>query len=249
MCRGVEDTLLVLRALSGPDAGDLSSVPSKLDFDANAPVRGLRVGYFPRWMKEAPATRVDEEALDKLRGLGLVPVEVTLPDWPYASLLPILFAESAASFEELTLSHGVDQLKMQVPDAWPNTFRQSRFLSAVDFVQADRMRRKLALEMARLFAAVDLLLVPALRDEMLTISNFTGHPSLVLRTGFIEVDRARSDWAPDPAHPPAKLVPPRRVPHGPALVGRLFDEGTLGRVGIALERATGVAHERPPGFG
>ncbi|MCA1664850.1 MAG: amidase [Myxococcales bacterium] len=188
IARGVEDTMLVLRALSGVDAADPSSVPCALDFDANAPVRGLRVGYFPKWMKDAPATPVDSAALAHLRAAGLVPVEVALPDWPYDSLTPILFAESAASFEELTLSHGVDELTMQVADAWPNTFRQSRFLSAVDFVQADRLRRK------------------------------------------------------------ATFKPARRVPHGPTLVGRLFDEGTLVRVAMALERAAGVAHERPAGF-
>ena len=104
-------------------------------------------------------------------------------------------------------------------DAWPNFFRMSRFLSAVDFVQADRLRRRVAAEMARVFAEVDLLLVPSLRDEMLTISNFTGHPSLTLRAGFVEVTQARSDWAPDPAHPLPTFSPPRRVPHGVTLIG------------------------------
>src|SRR5207253_158295 len=160
MARAVEDTLLVLSAISGPDAGDLSSVPGHLDFDAGAGVRGLRV----------------------------------------------------------------------------------------DFVQADRLRRKVAQEMARVFGGVDLLLVPSLRDEILTITNFTGHPSLTLRAGFVQVDRARSDWAPDPAHPLPTFSPPRRVPHGVTLIGRLFEEGTLGRAGIALERAFGVASERPAGF-
>ena len=112
-----------------------------------------------------------------------------LPDWPYGSLMLILFAEAAAAFEELTLSGQDDQLKAQVPDAWPNLFREARFLSAVDFVQADRLRRKVATEMARIFSQVDVLLVPSLRDEMLTISNFTGHPSLTLRAGFVEVAR------------------------------------------------------------
>jgi Asp-tRNA(Asn)/Glu-tRNA(Gln) amidotransferase A subunit family amidase len=173
---------------------------------------------------------------------------VTIPDWPYDSLNLILFAEGAAAFEDLTLSHGVDQLKVQVPDAWPNIFRLSRFLSAVDFVQADRLRRKVAAEMARVFSQVDLLLVPSLRDEMLTITNFTGHPSLTLRAGFVEVREARSDWAPDPARPLPTFAPPRRVPHGVTLIGRLFDEGTLARGGLALERTFGVAGERPPGF-
>jgi Asp-tRNA(Asn)/Glu-tRNA(Gln) amidotransferase A subunit family amidase len=248
MTRYVEDALLVLHAISGPDPGDLNSVPSKLDYDAKVPVKGLRVGYFPAWMKQAPATDVDRAALETVKKVGMVPVEVSIPNWPYDSLNLILFAEAAASFEQLTLSRQVDQLKMQVPDAWPNVFRQSRFLSAVDFVQADRLRRKVAQEMARVFKEVDLLLVPSLRDEMLTITNFTGQPSLTFRAGFIEVTQARSDWAPDPAHPMPKFNPPRRVPHGVTLIGRLFEEGTLGRAGLALERAFKVADERPKGF-
>jgi len=248
MTRHVEDALLVLHAISGPDAGDLNSVPSKLDYDANAPVKGLRVGYFPAWMKDNPATDVDRAALETVKKVGMVPVEVSIPDWPYDSLDLILFAEAAAAFEEITLNHQLDELKVQVPDAWPNTFRQSRFLSAVDFVQSDRFRRKVAVEMARVFSQVDLLLVPSLRDEMLTITNFTGHPSLTMRAGFVEVSEARSDWAPDPNNPLPKFSPPRRVPHGITLIGRLFDEGTLGRAGLALERAFKVADERPAGF-
>jgi Asp-tRNA(Asn)/Glu-tRNA(Gln) amidotransferase A subunit family amidase len=248
MTRSVEDAMLVLQTISGPDAGDLASVPSKLDFDAGASVRGLRVGYFPGWMRDNPATDVDRAALEAVKKVGMVPVEATLPDWPYDSLQLILFAEAAAAFEEITLNHAVDQLKVQVPDAWPNSFRQSRFLSAVDFVQADRLRRKVAEEMARVFSGVDLLLVPSLRDEMLTITNFTGHPSLTLRAGFVEVSEARSDWAPDANNPLPKFSPPRRVPHGVTLIGRLFDEGTVGRAGLALERAFGVAGQRPPGF-
>jgi Asp-tRNA(Asn)/Glu-tRNA(Gln) amidotransferase A subunit family amidase len=248
MARSVEDTYLVLAAISGPDAGDPSSVPSRLDFDATASVQGLRVGYFPGWMNESPATEVDRAALETARRLGMTPVEVSLPDWPYGSMNTILFAEAAASFEELTLSGRLAGLKMQVPDAWPNTFRQSHFLSAVDYVQADRMRRKVALEMARVFEKVDLLLVPALRDEILTIANFTGHPGLTLPAGFVEIGQARSDWAPDPTRPMPMLTPKRRVPHGVTLVGRLFDEGTIGRAGVALERAFAVADKRPPGF-
>jgi len=118
----------------------------------------------------------------------------------------------------------------------------------VDFVQADRFRRSVAQEMARIFSQVDLLLVPSLRDEILTITNFTGHPSLTLRAGFVEVSEVRSDWAPDPAHPLPKFSPPRRVPHGVTLIGRLFDEGTIGRAGLAMERAFNVGAERPPGF-
>ena len=248
MTRGVEDTLLVLQAISGPDEGDTASVPSHLDFDATSAINGLRLGYFPGWMKERPATEVDRSALETAKKAGFELVEVSIPDWPYDSLNLILFAEGAAAFEELTLSGGLRELKAQVPDAWPNLFRQARFLSAVDFVQADRLRRKVAQEMARVFSEVDLLLVPSLRDEMLVITNFTGHPSLTLRAGFVEVQQARSDWAPDPEHPLPTFAMPRRVPHGVTLIGRLFDEGTLGVAGMALERALGVVGERPSGF-
>lgn len=255
MARSVEDTLLVLNTITGPDPTDPSSVPSHLDFNATAPVKGLRVGYFPKWMHEAPATDVDRHALETVKQLGMSPVEVHLPDWPYDSLQLILFAEAAAAFEDLTASGHDHDLRMQVADAWPNSFRQARFLSAVDLVQADRLRRKVALEMARLFAptsaggaAVDLLLVPSLRDEMLTVTNFTGHPSLTLRAGFVEVSQPRSDWAPDPAHPLPTFSPPRRVPHGITLIGRLFDEGTIARAGLALERAFNVTTDHPPGF-
>ena len=248
MTRSVEDAMLVLHAITGPDAGDIASVAAPLDFDGTAPVKGLRVGYIENWMKEAPATDVDRATLEATRKLGMVPTPVTFADWPYDSLNLILFAEAAAAFEDLTTSGQADQLKVQVPDAWPNLFREARFLSAVDFVQADRLRRKVAVEMARVMSQADFLLVPSLRDEMLVISNNTGHPSLTLRTGFVQVSEARSDWAPDPTHPLPRFSPPRRVPHGVTLIGQLFDEGMIARAGLAIERSFNVASERPPGF-
>ena len=248
MTRSVEDAMLVLGAITGPDAGDLSSVRCHLDFDATLPVKGLRVGYFPGCMNEAPATEVDRHALATCEKLGMTLVPVTLPDWPYGSLQTILMAEGAAAFEAETLDGRLNELRVQTPDAWPNSFRMARFLSAVDMVQADRMRRMVALEMVRLMTEVDLLLVPSLRDEMLTISNATGHPSLTLRAGFVQVTEARSDWLPDPAHPLPKFSPSRRVPHGVTLIGRLYEEGTIARAGLGLERELRVVEEVPPLF-
>jgi Asp-tRNA(Asn)/Glu-tRNA(Gln) amidotransferase A subunit family amidase len=95
-----EDTLIVLQAISGPDPGDPASVKSHLDFDAEAPIAGLRVGYVKRWMDEPPATKVDRKALDAVRKLEMETKEVTLPDWPYVSLNTILFAEGARSVRD-----------------------------------------------------------------------------------------------------------------------------------------------------
>jgi Asp-tRNA(Asn)/Glu-tRNA(Gln) amidotransferase A subunit family amidase len=199
-------------------------------------------------MNQAPATRVDRSALETVRAMRMVPVEVRLPDWPYQSLNVIQFAEAAAAFEELTLTHEIDQLRAQSMDAWPNRFRQARFLSAVDFVQADRFRRSVAEMMDELFSGVDVLLVPSLREEMRTISNFTGHPSLTLPAGIVEISHPRSDWMADSSFRSRPLGERARVPHTVTLIGRLFDEGTLARVGLALERAFKFAGERPAGF-
>jgi Asp-tRNA(Asn)/Glu-tRNA(Gln) amidotransferase A subunit family amidase len=254
MARSVEDTMMVLAAVTGPDGKDLGCVPSHLEFDAAQSVQKLRVGYVPAWL-EKPANDFDKQSLpvdkavvEAVKKAGMTPVAVDVPALPYFALYTILNAEAAASFEELTLSHKVDQLKMQVVDAWPNLFRQARFLSAVDFVQADRLRRQAAAAMNQLLTQVDVLLVPYLRDETLIGTNFTGHPSLTLRAGFIEVDRIRSDWFPPPGQQWPMLPAKHRVPQGVTLVGRLFDEGTLARAGMALERVLGVAGERPPGF-
>jgi Asp-tRNA(Asn)/Glu-tRNA(Gln) amidotransferase A subunit family amidase len=224
MTRGVEGAMLVLNAISGADAGDPSSVSAGLTYDATAPVAGLRLGVVSAWMDEAPATGVDRAAVEHLKRAGMTTVAVDWPDLPQASLLPVVFCESAASFEELDLSGRSRQMKMQVADAWPNLFRLARFVSAVDLVQADRLRRRFASELARIFERIDVLLVPSLRDESLVVSNYTGHPSLTLRAGFVEVKEARSDWAPDPANPLPTFSTPRRVPHGVTLIGRLFDE-------------------------
>ncbi len=227
MTRSVEDSLLVLNAITGHDPADSGSLPSHLDFDSTAPVRGLRVGYLPAWMKEAPATDVDRAALETVRRLGMIPTEVTLPDLPYGSLTLILLAEAAASFENLTLSGDLNQLKVQPPrrlalrlPSGPLSLRRGlcpdRPPSSSGCARAHRPPQRAVVRVpkkqARIFQDVDLLLVPSLRDEMLNISNFTGHPSLTLRAGFIEVSEARSDWAPDPAHPLPLFTPPRRVP-------------------------------------
>ena len=164
--------------------------------------------------------------------------------------MPILYAEGAAAFEELTLSHGLDQLKMQVPDAWPNLFRQSRFLSAVDLVQADRLRRLVAeRDGPRLRRGRSAPRAVAARRDAHDLQPDRAIPSLTLRAGFVEVEPGAQRLGARPgASRCRRSRRPGACPTAITLIGRLFDEGTLGRAGIALERAFGVADERPPGF-
>lgn len=248
MCRSVADTALVLAAINGADAGDQSSIAAPFGFDASAPVAGLRVGWFPADFAEEGIHDLDRAALDHARALGLDLVELTRPDLPYDALMTVLYAEAAASFERLTLDDTDDKLTWQEAGAWPNSFRKARFLSAVDLVQADRLRTRIMRDMDALFGQVDAMIGPCFAGPMLTITNFTGHPCLALRAGFrqsptrkrLSLAEARLDQGEDGSG--AQF----RVPHAISLWGRLFDEGTALRIGAALEQRFGVAAERPP---
>ena len=116
--------------------------------------------------------------------------------------MPVLFSEAAAAFEELTLSGGLRHARRcRCPTRGRTCFARRgssrRWISFRPIASGGAWPT----EMARVFSQVDVLLVPSLRDEMLTLSNFTGHPSLTLRAGFVDVSEARSDWAPDPKNP------------------------------------------------
>lgn len=247
ICRAVEDTAAVLATLNGFDPADRSSIEMPFNFDAHAPIAGLRVGYLATAFGDG-ATAVDHAALAAVRHLGVEVVEVSLPDLPYGALMNILHAEAAASFEELTLSDRDDTLSWQADGAWPNTFRKARFLSAVDHVQLDRLRYRVMLALDDLFSGVDAVIGPFMTGPMLIASNFTGHPCLHVRAGFLELGTRRTASLSS-----GKLTPGDadrtgrrfRVPQGISLWGRLFDEGTLLSLGMALERALDVATERP----
>jgi len=236
ICRGVEDTAMVLAAINGSDLNDHSSVAIPFHFDVTQKIEGLRLGYIPEAFGKG-ANEVDQAALSAAKELGLETREVSLPDLPYDSLMNILIAESAATFEQLTLENADDSLKWQGDNAWPNTFRKARFLSAVDHVQLERLRYLVMQALDAVFKEVDVLIGPFATGPMLVASNFTGHPCLHLRAGFRH-EATRSDKAQKPAR---SFV----VPHGISLWGPLFQEGTLINFGMALEQKLAVAKQRP----
>lgn len=243
ICRSAEDTAMVLAALNGPDRADRGSIDAPFDFDAGAGIAGMRVGYLPATFEEGDV--VDRAALDAARRLGVELVEIALPDLPYDSLMNIVFAEAAAAFEDLTLDDIDDTLTWQGAGAWPNLFRKARFLSAVDHVQLDRLRYQVMLALDAVFRQVDAMIGPFDTGPMLVASNFTGHPCLHIRSGFMErPTRAPMAFGEEAPEPPAD-APRFRVPQGISLWGRLFREGPLINLGMALERELGVAAERP----
>jgi Asp-tRNA(Asn)/Glu-tRNA(Gln) amidotransferase A subunit family amidase len=246
ICRAVEDTALVLSVLNGADPADWSSIAAPFVFDAMQDISPLRLGYLPEAFGDG-ATPVDHATLDAARNLGLTVAPVHLPDLPYGALMNLLYAEAAANFEELTLSGQDDTLTWQDEEAWPNTMRKARFLSAVDHVQLDRLRYRVMQALDGLFTQCDVLIGPYMTGPMLIASNFTGHPCLHLRAGFQDLGtRGAGALSAGKLDSGAEAAGRRfRVPQGISLWGRLFDEGPMLAVGLALERALGVAAERP----
>ena len=232
ICRHAEDTATVLAALNGYDAADAGSLAQGFAYDGNVPAAEITVGFeAARWEGEAVAA-TGRPALEALRSAGFNMVEVHVPDLPWETIGPILDAEAAAAFEQLTLSGADDRLRRQIANAWPNVFRSSRFVSAVDFLQCQRLRRRIMEQLHDVFGQVDVFIAPD-GDGLTALTNLSGHPGMALRTGF-QPRRSRpitgitEEDTSGPLH---------EVPESVYLWAGLFREGQLVRAANAIEQA------------
>jgi Asp-tRNA(Asn)/Glu-tRNA(Gln) amidotransferase A subunit family amidase len=244
ICRSVDDTALILSVLNGADDGDPASLEISFGGDCAADCRGLRVGYIAADFEAEGARAEDRMMLEHCRTLGVTLVERTRDDLPYNSLVSILMAEAAASFEDLTSSDRDDLLTWQSADAWPNQFRMARFLSAVDHVQLDRLRRRAMIAIDQVMRDIDVLIGPSFAGPMLAVTNFTGHPCLCLPSFFIDVpSRIEDSLAGTTSEPTGS----HRVPSSISLWGRLFEEAPILSLGRALAQLLSLDLQ-PPGF-
>jgi Asp-tRNA(Asn)/Glu-tRNA(Gln) amidotransferase A subunit family amidase len=200
ICRAVEDCALVLSAIYGPDGHDLSVQQAAFNWDANFNWKTLRVGYLKSSFdvptlppgssdaqkksneRRAYDAKYGVSALDELRKMGVALIPLEMPDFPFGAIVPVLEAESAAAFDDLTRSGRDKLLTGQMPFDWPNQFRVSRFYSAVDYIQAMRARTLAIAEMAKLFAQVDVIVTPSAGSQ-LQATNLTGHPAVIMPNG------------------------------------------------------------------
>jgi Asp-tRNA(Asn)/Glu-tRNA(Gln) amidotransferase A subunit family amidase len=231
IARTTADCALILAILNGADLTDPSSIEAPFGGDLRTLATNLRLGYVPSDI--ADDDTITPTILDHCRALGLTPIACHRPDLPYDSLIAILMAEAAASFEPLTLSDRDDLLTWQDENAWPNQFRAARLLSAVDHIQLDRLRRQTMQMMSDIFTDIDVLIGPSLAGPMLGITNFTGHPCLCLPAGFIQSPSRITDTLAGTQTAPTPAT--HRVPHSISLWGRLFDEAPMLALGHALE--------------
>ncbi len=239
--RSVPDAALVLEAINGGDAGDPSSFDHGFGVDLSRDISGLRLGYNPAWFEEAE--NPDRAALNAARRLGVELVPFELDDAPWDTMLIQLECEAAAAFETLTLEDLDDELRWQADAAWPNTFRRARFASAVDMVNADRLRRRAMAMMAERFEGLDALIGPNFAGGMLLLTNYTGHPQLAFRSGF--VDQPSRTLFGDAQDESSQTFP---TPYATSLWAPLFEEGVIVALGAAIEAELGVADIRPEAF-
>ncbi|MBO6764488.1 amidase [Maricaulis sp.] len=242
IARSVEDTALILSAINGADPLDPGSLEAGFEADAGRDVAGMRVGWNPAWFENG--TDADRAALQAARDAGIELVEFSLPDRPYDALLASVEVESAAAFEHLTLENSDDSLVWQAPQAWPNTWRRARFISAVDYVNIDRFRRQVMQEVHAAFDGLDAVIGPNFAGGMLLITNYTGHPQLAFRSGYSQQPTRTIFGGAQEDAGEAEF----RVPQTTSLWAPLFEEGNIIALGRAIEARLGVSSERPSGF-
>lgn len=228
MSRSALDNGIVLSVIQGLDPRDKSTFAAALNYDAKKSVKSLKIGYFaPYFEGNRPNQENDRRVLEELRGMGfeLHPVELKT-SVPVQSLLISLYVEGAAAFDEMTLSNQDDLLVAQHRGAWPNLFRASRFIPAVEYIQANRHRSLLIEEVHALFKDYDVIVTPSFGGNQLQVTNLTGHPALCMPNGF------------DANGNPTSIT----------FLANLFDEEKLIMLGRAYQEGSQWQKKRPPLF-
>jgi Asp-tRNA(Asn)/Glu-tRNA(Gln) amidotransferase A subunit family amidase len=221
----VEDCAIVFEAIRGADGIDPAVVDGAFAYRPDTKLADIRIGYVAAMFEEDyPNKARDAATLDQLRALGATLLPVELPAIDVMPLACILSAEAAAAFDDLTRSNRDDLMVRQIKNAWPNTFRAARFIPAVEYIQANRIRTQVMLEMEKL--PVDVYLTPTFGGDNLLLTNLTGHPCVVLPNGFDEDGE----------------------PTSITFMGRLYGDATVLAVAKAYQDATGFHTQHPPKF-
>jgi Asp-tRNA(Asn)/Glu-tRNA(Gln) amidotransferase A subunit family amidase len=224
ICRTVEDCALVFDAIRGPDGIDQTVYDAPFNYKSKVDLRKLRIGYLKKDFENEKNSENDFATLAVLEKLGAKLIPIELPKFPIDDISFVLSTEGATAFDELTRSGKDDLMVRQIANAWPNVFRRARFVPAVEYLQAQRIRFLLIQEMAKLMENIDVYVAPTDSGDNLLLTNLTGHPSVGIPNGF------------------SKAGTPTSI----SFVGKLFDEADLLAVAKACQDATGFQFQHPP---
>lgn len=238
ICRTAEDCAIIFQAIQGPDPEDQSVIDAPFNYTPDLELSKLRIGYLQSDFESKEQVEEDEEearnarevrkkndeqSIAKLTEMGANLIPFQLPALPVNDLAIILEAEAAAAFDDITRSGKDDLMKRQEENAWPNVFRASRFIPAVEYIQANRIRYILIQEMQKKLESFDLYIAPSVDGNNLLLTNLTGHPCVVVPNGF------------SPAGTPTSIT----------FCGKLYDEGTMLSAAKQYQDATGFHLKHP----
>ncbi|MEO8665127.1 MAG: amidase [Ignavibacteria bacterium] len=227
LCRNAEDCAIVFKAIYGPDGKDQTLTDLPFNYSPEIDMSNIKIGYFKSDFDQDTANRsFNDAAIEKLKQMGAQLIPLELPDMPFFDMSILLLCEAAAAFEELTLSGRDDQMVQQNKYSWPGLFRAANFVPATEYIRANRLRYLLIQQMDEVMKQVDVCIAPSLAGNNLLITNFTGHPSVVIPNGFVDPKK------------PTSIV----------FTGQLYDEGKLIAVTKKYQDATDFHLKHPPGF-
>jgi len=226
MTRSVEGAAIIFETIRGTDDKDRTVVNVPFKYPSTNRLKNLRVGYVASAFADSIVSKNDKASLDVLRSLGFELIPIELPEFPTRSLSFVLQAEAAAAFDELTRFNHDDELVRQVKNAWPNVFREARFIPAVEYINANRARTLLNKKMAELMDTVDIYIIPSFYGDNLLRTNLTGHPCVVVPNGFND----------------------KGSPTSISFIGDLYEDGNVLALANAYQKATNWHKQYPPQF-
>ena len=226
MTRSVEGAAIVFEIIRGSDNLDRTVRDIPFIYPSKRGVRNLRIGYVASAFADSLVSKNDKASLEALKDIGLNLIPIELPEFPTGALSFVLQAEAAAAFDELTRSNNDDEMVRQVQNAWPNVFREARFIPAVEYINANRARTLLNQKMSELMNSIDVYIIPSFFEDNLLRTNLTGQPCVVLPNGFNEKGR----------------------PTSISFIGGLYGDGKVLAVAKAYQEATSWHKQYPPNF-
>jgi Asp-tRNA(Asn)/Glu-tRNA(Gln) amidotransferase A subunit family amidase len=226
MTRSVEGAAIVFEIIRGSDNLDRTVRDIPFIYPSKRGVRNLRIGYVASAFADSLVSKNDKASLEALKDIGLNLIPIELPEFPTGALSFVLQAEAAAAFDELTRSNNDDEMVRQVQNAWPNVFREARFIPAVEYINANRARTLLNQKMSEFMNSIDVYIIPSFFEDNLLRTNLTGQPCVVLPNGFNEKGR----------------------PTSISFIGGLYGDGKVLAVAKAYQEATSWHKNYPPNF-
>ena len=228
LCRSAEDAAIVFNYIHGADQTDASSIPFAFNYTGSVNMKQLKIAYISNYIDSLPAGSTEKQTLKKLKEMGAQLVPINFPDNLHGDeiLTLIVSAESAAAFDQLTRSSKDDEMVQQAKDRWPNTFRTARFIPAVEYINACRVRYQIMKKMDPVIDQYDIIIAPPETGDQLAITNLTGNPSVTLPNGIL----------------------PNGMPASITFIGKHFGEAELLAFAKTYQQQTGFQLKHPPGF-